>query len=413
MNLSLIQRLKSYLSNLTLSSSIILSLILCFFLKQPMSLLFKLLGINSYFYLFCGLFSGLLTYTKAVGNMEVPSKKPLYLSIAIGAFVSLFFYYLPYSILIEVYMYIGLGVLSLFDRLPAISLLHGLKSGKFYVNKDSFSGFKDALKNFFYGNKIPQGGSLNRPLQDLPSKKTTLLSERASGKRPQMGDYGNDPQEGSSKRAKTDESQPSSENYTIKALEIKDVCLKVISKKLAENNPSELSLASSYIYKTVYMSDIDSYTGSDTHSSLLKKWAAQYPIQDTSHNLGSFIKCIKSYRLENKATDVAVFSTSSLKTSIGEEVFKAMGASDETSIIPNNQLANILEGAKRNSDAKNPSVTSLLKGPQFDSARQSIKNFIKDNPDSVPKKVIDDKGNVNLSQVYCTIKLLEQIKNSK
>ena len=97
MNLSLIQRLKIYLSKLNTSSSFVISLILCFSLKQPFSLLFKLLGLNDYFFLLSGLFSGLVTYTKAVNNMEIPSKKPLYLSMATGAFVSLFFYLLAYS----------------------------------------------------------------------------------------------------------------------------------------------------------------------------------------------------------------------------------------------------------------------------------------------------------------------------
>lgn len=199
MNLSLIQRLKSYLrSNLSLTSSITLSLILCISIKKPISSLFNLLGINSYFFLFSGLFSGLVTYTKCVGNMEVPSKKRLYLSIATGAFVSIFFYLEAYSILKDISLSIVLDVLSIFHKLPGISLLHSSISGKFSINKASLSGFKDWLSNFFRC-KITQGGSLNSPLYDSPSKKTTLLSERASGKKPEKSDYSYEPQQGSSR----------------------------------------------------------------------------------------------------------------------------------------------------------------------------------------------------------------------
>lgn len=198
MNLSLIQRLKSPLSNLSLSSNITLSLLLCLSIKKPTSLLFNLLGIDCYFFLFSGLFFGLVTYTKCVANMEVQSKKHLYLSIATGSFVSLFFYFEPYSILKDISISIVLDVLLIFYTLPGISLLHSLKSGEFSINKASLSEFKDGLSKIF-GCKIPQGGSLNSPLEDSPSKNTTLLSERASGKKPEKSDYSYDPQQGSSR----------------------------------------------------------------------------------------------------------------------------------------------------------------------------------------------------------------------
>lgn len=202
MNLSLIQRLKIYLSKLNTSSSFVISLILCFSLKQPFSLLFKLLGLNDYFFLLSGLFSGLVTYTKAVNNMEIPSKKPLYLSMATGAFVSLFFYLLAYSGLNDVWLFIGLSVLSFFDTLPGISSLHGLNSRKLSVNKDSISGFKDEWRKTFFGNKLPAGGFVNAPLDNPPSQKTNLLSERARGKKPEMSGSRSDPQQGSSRGVK-------------------------------------------------------------------------------------------------------------------------------------------------------------------------------------------------------------------
>ena len=280
-----LEKIKNYLSNLTLTSSVILTLILCLSIKQPISLLFMLLDVKQYFFLFCGLFSALVTFTKAVGNMETPTNKALYLSIIFGAFVSLFFYLLPCSLLIDVYLNIGLGlglgVLSFLEKLPKIS---SLSHNKYYINKNSFSGFKDALRNFFSGNKLLIDGSPNSPLDTPVRKKNTFFSE--SGNMPDMTGSRYDPEEGSSRGVRryqedtheenyrgeiTNEPQTDSRYYAVFGGELKQICFEIMQKKLLKDNPSKETLDNSPYYFSVTMREIVEHTNSTKHHSELKK----------------------------------------------------------------------------------------------------------------------------------------------
>ena len=183
MNLSLIQRLKKYLSNLSLTSSFILPLILVLALKLPISLLFNLLDIKSYFYLFAGLFSGLVTYAKAVGNMEVPSKKALCLAIASASLTSLFFYIYPTSYLKDCFFSIGLylGVSSIFEKLPSLKSLSGSNTGKFKFSKNSLSKLGNALRNYLFSEKMTLEGNGKFSSPPTVKQSTTHLSGRGIG----------------------------------------------------------------------------------------------------------------------------------------------------------------------------------------------------------------------------------------
>jgi hypothetical protein len=128
MNLSPV--LKKIFSSLTLRNNLIITLTLCLLIKQPLSLLFILLGINNYFFLFCGLFSGLVTYTKIVANNETSSKKSLYLSIATGGFVSLSFYYLSFNNLMVFIISMPLGFSFILENLPSYSDIFSAKVEK-------------------------------------------------------------------------------------------------------------------------------------------------------------------------------------------------------------------------------------------------------------------------------------------
>lgn len=221
MNLSLVC-IKKFFSSLTLRNSFIITLILCLFIRQPISILFKLLGINNYFYLFCGLFSGLVTYTKSVGNNEVPSKKSLYLSIATGGFVSLFFYFLSFNNLMEYILSIALplGFSGILENLPSFSYLFekllDLKSGKLSLNK---ARLLEWIKNYLLGSKITPGSNGSCWLPGSSIQTTTHLSERASGKKPDLGGLRNDPQIGLEQESNISNNQfseiPSHFNYKL------------------------------------------------------------------------------------------------------------------------------------------------------------------------------------------------------
>ena len=215
--------MKKIFSYLTLRNNLIIGLTLCLLIKQPISLLFKLLGINNYFFLFCGLFSGLVTYTKIVANNETSSKKSLYLSIATGGFVSLFSYYLSLNNLMEFIISLHLGFSLILENFPIYSYIFSANflkkimreklsfwiSGKLSLNKPRLIEVK---KNFHFTGgevkKITPVGNGSCQLPGSPNQTITHLSERPSGNQPNSGGFNNNPQWGSSLQSNSNSSQP-------------------------------------------------------------------------------------------------------------------------------------------------------------------------------------------------------------
>jgi len=189
--------LKSYIKELISSRKLHLCILLLISIKIPYTLLFKELDWYSYLFLFCGFYSGFSVFFLTLAKQDKPSVKSFCISVAVGALISLFLYNCKCNYLLDLSLSISLPfcVLGVFDKLPKFTLLDDLelKIKKLNVNfkfkRLSFSDFNAGFNKLKFGNKITQGGFPDSQLQDSSSKSTIHLSERANGKKYELGGY--------------------------------------------------------------------------------------------------------------------------------------------------------------------------------------------------------------------------------